>query len=306
MDVSPSPIDLTTLASAKSWVGVTGSGDDANIQLCITAASREWLRLTGRGPANWQNTNQSPFNQPCTFTETYDGNGNSRKFLRNSPIISVQSLQINGDSIAASPSPGSPGYVIDSSGKSISLYSAASSRWIGGFRFGSGAIGGYGVTPVFLRGIQNVQVSYTAGYDTVTVTGELQAIPASPGPYVLVTTSVWLSDSGVSYFSNGQPLTPVQTAPAQGQYYVQAPGQYLFNAADAGQQVLLSYVATGTPQDIVLAVNQMVALNYKRRQWIGQRSVNVAQVGSVSYTQWAMDPSVTAVLRCYTRTAITT
>jgi hypothetical protein len=111
-----------------------------------------------------------------------------------------------------------------------------------------------------------------------------------------------LSDQGVSYFSSGTALTKVNISPNAGEYFLIAPGQYLFNAADAGQKMLVNYTLAGTPQDIVLAVIQLVSLNYKRRDWIGQRSVAMKDVGSTSYTL-DIDPNIKAVISAYTRSS---
>src|SRR6185437_8720562 len=70
----------------------------------------------------------------------------------------------------------------------------------------------------FRRGVQNVAVSYSAGY---LVSGEEQAVPAS-APYQLGCTALaqlWTADAGVAYAA-GAPLAPVAqgATPAAGQY----------------------------------------------------------------------------------------
>lgn len=369
----PSPLDLTTLASARAWIGGLNTGgsqaaSDQNIQACITAASFEFLRLTGRGPMNWQTATQSPFVQPVDYVELYSGNGNPQIMLRNFPVNSISQVTINGASVPASSGPGVAGYQVGATGRGVVLSAGGGANpqsfWnypYGSYAGGSGGgLGRFG----FSYGNQNVQVSYNAGFAMNEVSGELQTVipawqashnygtgdviaaggylqtaqnsgtsgaqnpswnintsngtddngilwstdydPATPNTIVAGTIANgynWLVDGGVKYFSSGNPLTAVQTSPAQGQYRVQN-GVYLFNAADAGQEVLLSYSAAGTPADIVLAINQLVALNYSRRNWVGVRSIAMKDVGSTSYSTWAMDAGVKQVFEYYTRRSI--
>jgi hypothetical protein len=221
---------------------------------------------------------QSPFVQAVQYTETYDGNGNSIQFLRNAPVLSVQSLTVNGSVVQQSTTFSAPGWGISDDGKSI-------------FMRGRN----------FPRGHQNITVTYTAGYAEQIIAGELQAVAA--GTFTVTPNQPWLYDCGVKYFSTGQPLAPVQIAPQQGQYYLNG-STYLFNAADVGAQVLLSYAMPGTPPDIELAVRKMVFLTYKRRDWEGLKSLAKPESGTTSYQTWEVDPSVLEVIRNYTRTAL--
>lgn len=289
------PIDLATVAQIKLWQpGIQPLDDattDAVLQAAITGVSLDWLRRTGRGPKNWQVAKQSPFNQVCTYTEVYDGTGRDIQFLRNTPIMSVTSLKINGYAIQESTAFGVLGYGISDDGKSIFLRHGGRGRF--------SPIGG---RMSFQQGRQNVEITYTAGFSEQAVANELQTIPA--GLTVSASVIPWLADSGVSYFSNGNPLSPVLIAPLQGQYFIQSPGVYLFNAADAAAQVLLNYSAAGTPPDVSLAVTKMVYLTYKRRGWEGLRSVAQKDIGQTTYTSWEVDPSVAEAIRNYTRTAL--
>lgn len=284
-----SPVDLTTVDMVKAWLNTSGTPsksnaiEDANLQRCITAASRYWLWRTGRGAGNWQTSQQSPFNQAVQYDESYDGNGNDQLFLRNSPVVSVQSILINGRPIPQAQGPASRGWMLPDAGNRIVLYGEC-----------------------FSTGRQNIHVQYTAGFAALAITGEVRTIPSDPGPYLIVAGNLpWLTNVGVAYFSDGTALALVKTAPQPGQYFLQASGQYLFNAADAGQQVLLSYAAAGTPEDVRLAATQMVAVNYKRRQWIDQASQAMANgAGTVSYRNWELPPEVLSVMNAYTRRAL--
>jgi hypothetical protein len=161
-----SPLDLTTVQIVKDWMpnGNASNSDDGVIQECITAWGWEFLRRTGMGDQSGEYT-QSPFNNVCTWNEVYDGAGTRRLFVRNRPVKSVISLSINGTPIAASTGYPVQGYVIDASRRSISLLSGTAgwgpmlySAWQAGpfHAFGGGIR--------FQRALQNIAISYTAGY----------------------------------------------------------------------------------------------------------------------------------------------
>jgi hypothetical protein len=302
-------VNLSTVQSAASWAGVTLPSPDpsnvaGNMALCLTAASVEFLRLTGRGPMNFSVPFNSPYAQPVDYVETYNGNGNAEIYLRNFPINTISSVTVSGQAIQASTGAGSAGYGIGNSGRSIVVLTGAGNApdTFYTYPYGVGGWPRYG----FPRGLSNIQVSYNAGFATQTLV-DLDTIPTTGTPIVqvqsLLTGAAWLADEGVTYFVGGGALTPSLTAPAVGQYYVQGNGFYLFNAGDAGKQVVISYTAAGTPSDIIQTVNQMVALNYKRRNWIGQRSVAMKDVGSTSYTL-LLDPEILRVVNYYKRRSV--
>jgi hypothetical protein len=230
------PIDLTTLANVQAWLGISGESENNVINDCITAASSYWLWALGLTQQNGEPWSTDPEDDPCsplnsvvTTSETYDGPGSARLFLRIRPIVSVASLTVDGISIPASTAVTVPGYVIDGSGKSLAIRSGSGGPGIGG--------GALTVGFAFLRnrqrsswffaeGIQNVAVTYSAGYEE-------------------------------------------------------------------------------TPPDIEMAVRQMVSVNYKRRQWIDQRTQMMAQgAGSIQFRDWELPPEVRSVMEHYKRRAI--
>lgn len=367
MVITPSPMDLASLSAVKSWLNITSNASDQNLQACLTAASIYFLRMTGRGPRDWQNVSQSPFNQSTPYVEVYDGISGDKLFLRNFPINSVTSLSIGATVVQPSSGVGLPGFVIDDQGRALAMRSGGGGMspqtfaYVG--RFGNGytaGVGGQYAFAPFGTGPQSIQVSYNAGFNAQQVVGDLETvvkawvananvstndvisdgiwlqqaqttgvsgattpnwtalngglttdntvtwlnlgIAAAPYTITLQSEVAILADNGVAYFSTGNPLVRVNTAPNQGQYYILTNGAYLFNTADAGQAMLMSYTLAGTPADIVLAVIQLVSLNYKRRDWIGQRSVAMKDVGSTSYTL-AMDPGIKDVISLYTRSS---
>jgi hypothetical protein len=128
---------------------------DSILSGMITGASQYWLTRTGR----------DSLNGPAMYTEYYDGSGSRRQFLRNTPITAVSSLQMSAGfggtvTIPQSTSLGAPGWVIGQGGKYLGLIGYPLGTWTGA----------YGPTwptiNCFEEGIQNILVSYTAGYAT--------------------------------------------------------------------------------------------------------------------------------------------
>jgi len=162
-----SKLDLTSIAIFKNWAGISASSinDDDVIQQCITAWGSMFLWLTGYGDQNGDLT-QSPFNSICDFNETYDGKGTYRLFLNNRPIRSVTAVNINGIAVQQSSGYAVQGWVVDGTGKSISLRSSLTG-WgtYGTWGWPSGPFSALGSGLRFWRGVQNINVQYSAGYD---------------------------------------------------------------------------------------------------------------------------------------------
>jgi hypothetical protein len=308
--MTTNPIDLTTVTKLQNWLNPSAPGTtEAQVmQDCITAVSAAWLQMLGLSPTGDVVPTVSPLNSAVTYSESYDGSGSDRLFLRVRPIISVSSLTVDGIAIPASTGITVPGFVIDNSGRSLSIRSGFGGPGGGqqltvGFGFLCNRTRGSGYW-TFHRGVQNVQVGYTAGYAAQTITNELDTIPSASPYQITVQIQPWFSDAGVSYFTGGT-LTKVTGAPATGQYNSQPGGVYIFAAGDEGKQVQISYTASGVPFDIELAVRKMVAVNYKRRQWIDQRSQSMAAgAGTISYQSWEIPPEVQSVIDHYRRRAI--
>jgi len=159
-------IDLTTLEIVKDYLTVCDSKSDTVISWAITSASIYWLWRTGQGNADGSVPTHSPYVSPQPYSEWYDGNGNDRLFLRHSPIVSVQALNINGVAVRASSTFGDGGFVVDQNGRSLTFRSSGSG-------VSRGVNQGYGYAyssffPAcgFSLGTQNIQVQYTAGFVT--------------------------------------------------------------------------------------------------------------------------------------------
>jgi hypothetical protein len=117
--------DLTNLANVKLWLGITSTDDDVQLARLITAASDFVAQYCSRS-----------FVSTAVTDRKYHGNGNSTLVLRNWPIISVQSLAIDGVTVPAT-----------------------------NYTFFDRMI--YLTNGVFTKGLANVSVNYTAGYAVV-------------------------------------------------------------------------------------------------------------------------------------------
>lgn len=313
MALQPNPIDLTTVQAVKDWLAATQQGvtsDNDNIQSCITSASAYWLWRTGRGNSDGSIPSASSFVQPITLSEVYDGEGGDRLFLRITPIQSVASVKVFNVAIPASPDGVSAGFVIDGGRKAIAIVGQHNNFFFGR----NGPFGVFqnsfgGMSPTFggfrfVQGVQNIFVTYTAGFPSRAIVNELQTIPLKAPFTISVFNVPWLSDSGVNFFVGGSALAPVLIAPSTGQYFVQGAGVYLFSSADAGKQVLLSYQASGVPPDVQDKCRVQVATNYRRKSWIDQKSQAMAQgAGTVSFRDWELPPDVVSTMNNYTRRA---
>lgn len=142
-------IDIVLLEDVKSFLNIpsTNTDDDKTLQIIITGFSKYVLNLTGI----------TSFNQVGTFTEYYDGNGNTRLFLRNTPIQTLNSVTIGSYQVPFSSNTATSGIYIEDSRRSIAF------RWSGTTLFPPYAIYPYYFTP----GQGNIQVVYTAGYSSV-------------------------------------------------------------------------------------------------------------------------------------------
>lgn len=131
----PAPDDLCTLADLKSWLPNQGNNDDSTLQSLITNGSLQILQYINRP--------HILASVLGTLNETYDGNDSDRLLPRNFPVLSVSGVTVDGNTVPLAPAPWSAGFLWD--GRRILLR--------GGF--------------TFTCGVQNVQVSYTAGYSAV-------------------------------------------------------------------------------------------------------------------------------------------
>lgn len=267
---------LTDLATYKRAYSLNTTNSDIKIAQLIPDQTQVFLDETGRTSFDLQ-----------TYTEVRDGLGSDSMQLGYFPVQSVASLMKNGIVIPLSTGWNIWGYNFDPTGK-ITLICD---------QFNCGNVS-------FQR--KNVVITYTAGYPTITVTGELQTIPPAPTAPVTwpqaftiyVLSPNWISDVGVSFFG-GAALTPVLGPPLTGQYFVLGGGAYLFAAADVGRQVQLTYVAAGYPADLVGAVTRMVALRYAQQGHEDLRTVAMGPDSKTTYSKEAYPNDVMRIIKKY-------
>ncbi len=209
---------------------------------------------------------------PTAYTDIIDGTGSARLTLRNWPVTSVASVIADHvqipltnnlpTSIGITSSPPGYGYYLK--------------PWDGLPPGNPQQIDFY--HRQVRRGRANVAVSYTAGYQVTAEPGIVPTAPESLSPDQPFGS--WASDVGVTYM-NGTPLVKVASAPASAGQYQANGGSYLFNVADAGASVLISYGYI--PADLANAAAQWVSelLAYQGR--IGIRSKTLSTQESISY-----------------------
>jgi hypothetical protein len=258
--------DLTTFSAVNAWLASSAVSSQSQVEGLITSISR--AIYSGL---------QRPNILPMAYAETLNGNSSSQILLKNWPVISLGSVTLGTMPLIPAPNAASYGYILEPvdptpPGRQQNLY----------FRFGR-----------FHRGLQNVAVSYSAGYQTV----ETQTIAAGPitalQPY-----GAWASDQGVAYAS-GAALSRVASAPAQGQYATNGGGGYTFNAADNGAAVTLTYGFL--PADLAQACIEWTAARFKAQQSIGVRSKSLGGQEVISYDTGPMPDFVARMIQPFKR-----
>lgn len=118
-----------TIADVKTFIGLTGSADDALLTSLVSATSAALETIMNR------TVNQT------TYTDVQDGNGRAQLLLVNRPVILVSGVLIDG----------------------VAVPQAV------GFGAGWGLDGNvvYLRNRVFARGLRNVSVTYSAGWAVV-------------------------------------------------------------------------------------------------------------------------------------------
>lgn len=298
----PNVIDLTTVAAVNSLLIQGTAIDMALIQQEITAYSQNILTRTGR----------RNLSRILAFSENYDGTGSDLQQLRNYPILSVSALSVGGRAVPQSSGPNNAGWVIDESGSQAAIairgggsygnWSAGETPWRGG-GWGNGNAPPLGLPAFrFAEGRMNVAVSYVAGYTLEAL--ETPTVPGSgPATVAVSQAAQFWRDLGVS-LSDGTMLEAVSGAPGPLQYnapaYAVAPlGVYTFNAAQAGAEVNVDYLYGGTPTDLSEAAARLVAVQYRRRQWLGQVSQMQPGVGTTSYSRLELELDTMGVIERY-------
>jgi len=260
---------LTTLSNARLYlyqVGDNVTADDALLQLLINQTSGAILSAL-----------QRPGLFRTTYTELRDGVGNQRMTLRNFPVLSVSSVQVETQTIPVNTTLGGVGWTVDTwDGTTAGQLSVLQ-------------MNGY----YFCRGRNNVQVVYDAGY---AVEDESYTVTSSTSSGLSKYTAAqplgsWAQDDGV-FYSSGTALTAVSSSPSSGQYSV-TNGVYQFNVADAGQVLSIDY--SYIPTDLEQACIQWVAERYSYRSRVGITSQTMGGRETSAYDTSAI-PAFVALL----------
>jgi len=136
------PGDLVSLPVALAWLGTTDP--QAVLPGLISAVSTSVQNFVGYQFAQ------------ASYTRTFNGTGGEKILLPDRPVISVTSVTIEGISVPAGTPVPQPGFRFDSK----FVYLAGIGRG-----FGLGHRGGF--EGRFVRGVQNIVISYEAGYAVI-------------------------------------------------------------------------------------------------------------------------------------------
>lgn len=131
---------FNTTAKLKAWLKITVSTDDTIIEELGEGVDQRFYDFLG-----------SDFATQAYTSEKYDGNGQTKLWLRHRPITAVASLEINEVAVQAAADSISAGFLFDKD----QLYIVQGTNV---------PVGSVLFTDRFPRGQQNISVTYTAGF----------------------------------------------------------------------------------------------------------------------------------------------
>lgn len=261
--------DLTTLVNVKAWLGVSNGTQDAVLSRLISAASAQIRTITNR--YNFYTT---------TVTEVRDGTDTRDLVLMNWPVLSVSSVIINNAVVEKGSYSGE--YNLQTAGWFLQPYDG----------FAPGAPQKISlINWSFLRGKQNIRVTYTYGYqaqDTVAITDQPYTAEALQGP--------WMGDVSVTDTVSGLAYSRVDTNPSPLQYSVEN-GVYTFNDTNIGAVVDIDY--NYVPFDLEQVCIDLVAYKQVQATRIGIRSKSLLGKESVAYDPSGIPDTIMAALEPY-------
>lgn len=252
---------LTTFAAVQNWLsdGDTPPADAPAVAGTTGPLARLIGSVSGAVLAHLQRDSLASLPRVVTF----GGHDGRKRFLPDFPVTSVASVMIDGRTVSPSVA-GSSGWLLD--------------LWSGYPPGGQQSV--QLVDGSFRRGTLNCSISYQAGYLI-----QNEAAVAAAKVQVAQPLGTWILGNGVAYANSGAFLTPVTGAPAPGQYQVglfpNQPGSYVFNAADFGAAVLISY--SFVPAAVEESVIELVGERYKMRSRIGLVSESMGGQSTQSY-----------------------
>ena len=264
------PRDLCDLLGVKAFISpplTSTTTSDAVLSALISGVSRSIEAYLGREL------------MAQTWTEMRNGSGQDKLALKRFPIIGVSSVTVDGSTIPAAGNPPTQswgGYTFDN-------------------RFVYVGPGFLGFPRRFVRGMQNTQVVYSAGY----ITPGMIAIAALPAWGAETSYAVNAQVSANGYvFTTAAAGTSGATAP-------EWPAQLGASVTDGtvtwqctGAAVALFQGAELLPDGIRVAAMQQVALTFKQRTRVGDRGTGEGPQ-RVSYFMGALHPTTCAMLDPY-------
>ena len=134
------PGDLITLPQALAWLG-QANDNFGIVQMLISSCSTSIQNWIGYQLAS------------KNYTKTFNGLGGQRMLIEDRPLTAVSSVTIDGISIPAAVVPTVPGYLFNDK----FVFITKGGNWSNG-QFSADQ---------FMRGVQNVTISYTAGFAQV-------------------------------------------------------------------------------------------------------------------------------------------
>jgi hypothetical protein len=246
--------DLTSLASVKDWLGVTTSTDDVKLTRLISAVSAFVQQVMSLNIV------------VASYLHRSSGHEQSVIILEQFPVVGVASVTIDGEPVPAATNPTASGYEWDEHGVYLR-------GWI------------------FTKGVRNVAIVYSAGYQ------ETEVAAVSATPYKVKVDKRWIADGQVTNAA-GLVLTKVASAPATGQYSVaqDSTATYTFAAADIG--VVMTIVYSYAPRDLEQAVIELLGMRYREKDRIGHVSKAIG-AETVMFSVKDMPDSVKTILNEY-------
>jgi hypothetical protein len=260
---------LITLANVTDWLQskgggpfpATSNGTLTRVIASVSTFAAQYLQ----GPV-----------APITVTETYNGNGRGALALRQRPVLAVTSLTVGNGTVSARVGLTGSGYVLD--GDLLRLPCQG-----------------------FCWGVQNVQVVYSAGYQTADIT--TVPTPGSGNPTIDATdlSRPWNTDGGVAYATGSTFLAITTTPTLAGTYQLstdpQGNAEYVFAPADAGAEIVVTYGYT--PEDIQQALVELVGERFRGRDRIGEASQSLGGHVTTSFSQKDMNATIKSLLQPY-------
>jgi hypothetical protein len=168
---------LTTLPNVKDWLQITNTASDALLTRMIQAFSDAVANYINRDLGSQ------------SYDVIRDGNGSNILMFVNYPVTGVTSLTVDGLTVPARPAPGQNGYVFTTTKMTL-------------------------VGSVFNKGVQNIELVYTAGFATIPTEIEQAVIEWIADRYVsrdrISINSKSLAGETISYAQNDIPDPVVQ------------------------------------------------------------------------------------------------